>query len=72
MRKNIRRNTDLYHTGFLSGEQTIPYFCNMSKPRTDYTFWTKYKKFAGNEILLYVIMIAGIILGIVIVSYLRN
>jgi hypothetical protein len=72
MRKNIRRNTDLYHIGLLSGEPIIPYFCMMSKPGTDYTFWTKYKKFAGNEILLYVIMIAGIILGIIIVSYFRN
>jgi hypothetical protein len=33
-----------------------------------YGFWTKYKKFAGNEILLYVIMIVGIILGIIIFS----
>lgn len=44
----------------------------MSKPKADYTFWTKYKKFAGNEILLYVVMVIGIILGIIIVSYLRN
>ena len=31
-----------------------------------YNFWTKYKKYASNEILLYVIMIVGIILGIII------
>jgi hypothetical protein len=41
----------------------------MSKNNTDYSFWTKYKKFAGNEILLYVVMIVGIIAGIIIVSY---
>lgn len=32
--------------------------------KQDYSFWTKYKRFAGNEILLYLIMIIGIILGI--------
>jgi hypothetical protein len=32
--------------------------------KQDYSFWTKYKKFAGTEILLYVIMIVGILLGI--------
>lgn len=35
-----------------------------------YSFWTKYKKYAGNEILLYIIMIVGIILGIIIFSVL--
>ncbi len=43
----------------------------MEKPKQDYSFWTKYKKFAGNELLLYIIMVVGIILGIVIVSCLR-
>jgi len=33
-----------------------------------YSFWTKYKRFAGNELLLYIIMIIGIILGIIIFS----
>lgn len=44
----------------------------MSKPKAEYTFWTKYKKFAGNEILLYVVMVVGIILGIIIVSYFQK
>jgi len=34
----------------------------------DYSFWTKYKKFAQNELLLYIIMVVGIILGIIIFS----
>lgn len=34
----------------------------------DYSFWTKYKRFASNELLLYIIMVAGILLGIVIFS----
>ena len=38
----------------------------MSEPKEDYSFWTKYKKFASTEILLYVIMIIGIILGIIL------
>lgn len=42
----------------------------MHKQKEEYSFWTKYKRFAGNEILLYLIMIVGIILGIVIFSYL--
>jgi hypothetical protein len=45
------------------------YFCKiMAKDKEKYSFWTKYKKFAGNEILLYVIMIVGIILGLIIFS----
>ncbi len=40
----------------------------MQKEKEDYSFWTKYKKYAGNEILLYVVMIVGIILGIIIFS----
>ncbi|WP_461452046.1 hypothetical protein [Mucilaginibacter sp.] len=40
----------------------------MEKPKNDYSFWTKYKRFASTEILLYVIMIVGIILGIVVFS----
>ncbi|SDP26996.1 hypothetical protein SAMN05428975_0937 [Mucilaginibacter sp. OK268] len=41
----------------------------MSDQKENYSFWTKYKRFAGNEILLYLVMIIGIILGIVIFSY---
>ncbi|HEY4325768.1 MAG TPA: hypothetical protein VGN20_17370 [Mucilaginibacter sp.] len=44
----------------------------MEKPKEKYSFWTKYKKFAGNELLLYIIMVVGIILGIVIISYFRK
>lgn len=44
----------------------------MSKSKPNYSFWTKYKKFAGNEIMLYVIMVVGIVLGIIIVSYLKG
>jgi len=40
----------------------------MSDDKNKYGFWTKYKRFAGNEILLYVIMIIGIILGLIIFS----
>ncbi|WP_177181047.1 hypothetical protein [Parapedobacter koreensis] len=36
--------------------------------KEDYSFWTRYKRFAGNEILLYVIMVVGILLGIIIFS----
>jgi len=40
----------------------------MTKDKERYGFWTKYKRFAGNELLLYIIMIVGIILGILIFS----
>ena len=40
----------------------------MADPKDRYSFWTKYKRFATTEILLYVIMIVGIILGIIIFS----
>jgi hypothetical protein len=49
------------------------YLCtSMEKPKNDYSFWTKYKRFAGTEIMLYVIMVVGIILGIVIYSLFFN
>jgi hypothetical protein len=38
----------------------------MAKEPEKYSFWTKYKRFASSEILLYLIMIIGIILGIII------
>jgi hypothetical protein len=40
----------------------------MADGKEKYAFWTKYKKFASTEILLYIIMIVGIILGIIIFS----
>lgn len=52
--------------------KNITYLCRameIKQPRKEeYSFWTKYKRFAGNEILLYVIMVIGILLGIVIFS----
>jgi len=52
--------------------KNIPYLCRameIKQPeKEDYSFWTKYKRFAGNELLLYIIMVAGILLGIVIFS----
>jgi hypothetical protein len=40
----------------------------MKNDDNNYSFWTKYKRFASTEILLYVIMVIGIILGIIIFS----
>jgi hypothetical protein len=40
----------------------------MPENKESYDFWTKYKRFASTEILLYIIMIVGIILGIIIFS----
>lgn len=40
----------------------------MSKEKGDYTFWMKYKRFASTEILMYLIMVIGILLGIIIFS----
>jgi hypothetical protein len=40
----------------------------MTQKKDDYSFWSKYKQFAGNEILLYVVMVVGILLGIIIFS----
>jgi len=36
--------------------------------KDDISFWTKYKKFATTEILMYLIMIIGIGLGIIFLS----
>ena len=38
--------------------------------KEDFSFWTKHKRFASNEILLYAIMVIGIILGFVLISVL--
>jgi len=40
----------------------------MADSNDRYSFWTKYKRFATTEIMLYVIMIVGIVLGIIIFS----
>jgi hypothetical protein len=40
----------------------------MAKEKEDYSFWTKNKKFAVTEILMYLIMIVAIILGIYFLS----
>lgn len=40
----------------------------MAEPKNEYSFWTKYKKFATTEILMYLIMIVGIALGLIILS----
>jgi type IV secretory pathway TrbL component len=40
----------------------------MSAPKQEDSFWTRYKKFATTEILMYLIMIIGIGLGILILS----
>jgi len=44
----------------------------MRKQNDNYSFWTKYKKFAGNEILLYLIMVLGILLGIVVINFISE
>jgi len=46
----------------------IVYFCAMPNQENDYSFWTKYKRFASTEILMYLIMIIGIALGIIFLS----
>ncbi len=38
------------------------------KPKGDYSFWTKYKRFANTDILKYLVMIIGTILCILIFS----
>ena len=40
----------------------------MSEENSEYSFWLKYKRFATTEILMYLIMIIGILLGIIIFS----
>jgi len=38
------------------------------KPKQDFSFWTRYKQFASTEILMYLLMVLGILLGILIFS----
>ena len=40
----------------------------MKDPKFDTSFWSKYKKFATTEILMYLIMVIGIALGIIFLS----
>lgn len=39
----------------------------MKKRNDDEPFWTKYKRFASTEIIMYLIMVIGIGIGIVII-----
>ncbi len=43
----------------------------MAEDKNKYTFWTKYKRYASNELLLYIIMIVGIVLGILLINYIK-
>lgn len=38
------------------------------KPKHDFSFWTRYKQFATTEILMYLLMVLGILMGILIFS----
>ncbi|WP_460678710.1 hypothetical protein [Mucilaginibacter koreensis] len=40
----------------------------MSDTKEDYSFWTRYKQFAGTEVLMYVVMIVLIVVGIILFS----
>ncbi|WP_410221338.1 hypothetical protein [Pedobacter sp.] len=40
----------------------------MKKNKEDYSFWTKYKRFATTEVLMYLIMAIGIGVGIILLS----
>lgn len=44
----------------------------VKKEKDNYSFWTKYKKFAANEILLYLVMVLGIIAGIIVISIIKK
>ncbi|MEE1944412.1 hypothetical protein VRU48_04785 [Pedobacter sp. KR3-3] len=40
----------------------------MATPQDEGSFWTKYKRFATTELLMYLIMAVGIALGIIFLS----
>ncbi|WP_262916129.1 hypothetical protein [Pedobacter montanisoli] len=40
----------------------------MKEDKEDYSFWTKYKRFATTEVLMYLIMAVGIGVGIILLS----
>lgn len=40
----------------------------MHNSKEDYSFWSKYKRFASTEVLMYLIMVIGIALGIIFLS----
>lgn len=44
----------------------------MRDKESDYSFWTKYKKHASSEIMLYAIMIIGIVLSLIIFSIFKD
>ena len=44
----------------------------MKNEGNDYSFWTKYKKHATSEIMLYAIMIIGIILSLIAFSIFKD
>jgi len=44
----------------------------MQNEETNYSFWTKYKKHASSEILLYVIMVVGIVVSLIAFSIFKD
>jgi hypothetical protein len=44
----------------------------MRDEKSDYSFWTKYKKHARSELMLYAIMIIGIVVGLVVFSMFKD
>ncbi|MBW4889300.1 hypothetical protein KXQ82_06215 [Mucilaginibacter sp. HMF5004] len=44
----------------------------MSDGKENYSFWTKYKKHATSELLLYGIMILGIVLSLIAFSIFKD
>ncbi len=64
----IKRKTFIYSVFYSVILYFIAFPYIMSKEKGDYTFWMKYKRFASTEILMYLIMVIGILLGIIIFS----
>ncbi len=44
----------------------------MQNEQSDYSFWTKYKKHATSEIMLYVIMVVGIVVSLIAFSIFKD
>jgi len=44
----------------------------MPEQENDYSFWTKYKKHASSELLLYAIMIVGIVVSLIAFSIFKD
>lgn len=66
--RHITINPIIFRNSYIKHYICAIYINIMPEEKEDYSFWVKYKRFAGTEIIMYLLMIIGIGLGIILLS----